>query len=302
MRIFVTGATGFVGSAVVRELIGAGHRVLGMARSDAGAQALAAMGAEVHRGSLEDAGSLRSGAASTDGVIHTAFIHDFSRFQENSEIDRRAIAALGAALRGSGRPLIVTSGMAHLAKGRLATEDDTPPPPTPHFPRASEEAAAALAAEGVRVAVMRLPPSVHGDGDHGFVPILHRIACEKGRSAFIGKGLNRWPAVHRLDAARAFRLAIEHGSRGDAPPGERYHAVAEEGVPFHGIAEAIGRQLGLPAAALPPGEAAGHFAWFAAFAGMDAPASSERTRALLDWAPAQPGLLADIGRPGYFGG
>lgn len=302
MRIFVTGATGFVGSAVVRDLIGAGHRVLGMARSDAGAQALAAMGAEVHRGSLEDAGSLRSGAASTDGVIHTAFIHDFSRFQENCETDRRAIGALGDALKGSGRPLIVTSGVAHLAKGRLATEDDTPPPPTPHFPRASEEAAAALAAQGVRVAVMRLPPSVHGEGDHGFVPILHRIAREKGLSAHIGEGLNRWPAVHRLDAARAFRLAIEHGARGHSAPGKRYHAVAEEGVPFRGIAETIGRQLDLPVTALSPGEAAAHFGWFAAFAGMDAPTSSERTRAELGWAPAQPGLLADIGQPGYFGG
>jgi nucleoside-diphosphate-sugar epimerase len=294
MRVFLTGATGFVGSAIVQELINAGHQVLGLARSDAAAKLLATAGAEVHRGDLEDLDSLQSGAASSDAVIHTGFIHDFSNFKAVCEIDERAIEALGSALVGSDRPLIVTSGTGLVSPGRLATEDTAPPKPTT-FPRASEEAAASLVARGVRASVVRLSPSVHGDGDHGFVPTLISIAREKGSSAYIGKGLNRWTAVHRLDAAHLYRLVLEKGSAG-----ARYHGVAEEEIAFREIADVIGRRLNIPVVAKSPEEAANHFGWFARFAGLDCPASSKLTQERLGWHPVQPGLIRDLDHERYF--
>ena len=290
MHVFVTGATGWVGSAVVEELVGAGHRVTGLARAEDKAAALAAGGAAVLRGTLDDLDMLREAASAADAVIHTAFNHDFSRFAENAGQDRRAIEVLGRALEGSDRPLVVTSGVALLAPGRVANEADVAPS-LPSFPRRSEAAARALAERGVRAATVRLAPSVHGLGDHGFVPILIALARETGVSAYLGEGLNRWPGVHRLDAARLYRLVLEQGCTESA-----YHAIADEGVAFREIAAVIGRRLGVPV------EARGreHFGWFADFAGADMPASSERTRSLLGWAPTGPGLLADLDQPGYF--
>lgn len=294
MRVFVTGATGFVGTAVVQELISAGHQVLGLARSDASASKLTAVGAEVHRGDLEDLDSLRRGAAAADGVIHCGFIHDFSRFSEVCEVDKIAIQTIGEVLAGSDRPFLVTSGTALVSPGKLATEDITPPF-HPEFPRASEREADALAAKGVRAAVVRLSPSVHGDGDlHGFVPILVNIAREKGTSAYIGEGQNQWNAVHRLDAARLYRLALEQ-----TVAGRRYHAVGEEGITFKAIAEAIGKQLDLPVVSVLPEQADGHFGWFARFAAIDAPASGKLTRERLNWQPNGPTLLTDIGNGVY---
>ncbi|MBN9027237.1 MAG: SDR family oxidoreductase [Rhizobiales bacterium] len=296
MRVFVTGASGFIGSAVVRNLLDAGHQVLGLARSDASASALAAIGATPHRGDLQDLPSLRSGAELSDGVIHTAFIHDFAKFKENCEIDRAVIETLGAVVAGTERPLVITSGTGLLANAGLITEADRTTPGAGHPRVASEEAAAAAVAKGARVSVVRLPPSVHGVGDHGFVPLLIGLAREKGLAAYVGDGANRWPAVHRFDAADRFRLALEKGEA-DA----RYHGSAEDGVPFREIAEVIGRRLGLPVVSLSPEEAAGHFGWFAHFAAMDNPSSSDWTRQTLGWRPTAPGLIADLDQPAYFG-
>ncbi|RKH06801.1 SDR family oxidoreductase [Corallococcus carmarthensis] len=292
MRVFVTGASGFIGSAVVPELLGAGHQVVGLARSDASARALEAAGAEVHRGSLDDPDSLRAGAAKADGVIHLAFIHDFSKFQDSIRADTRAIEVMGAVLEGSHRPLVIASGLLGLAPGRTAVETDAPP----KMGRgASEELMLALATRGVRTSIVRLAPSVHGQGDHGFVPHLIHSARQKGVSIYVGEGANRWPGVHRLDAARLFRLALER-----APAGSKLHAAADEGVPTRDIASVIGRRLGVPVVSKKPEEAGDFVGFLGAFFGFDAPASSALTREQLGWRPVEPGLLADIDNDYYF--
>jgi len=296
MRVFVTGATGFIGSAVVRELLDAGHEVLGMARSEAGANAVAAAGAQVHRGHVEDLESLRAGASKSDAVIHTAFIHDFSKFKENCEIDRRAVAALGDALAGSDRLLIVTSGtgVSSSKPGVPVTEND-PPLSSEVMPRgATEESAAAVADRGVRVAVVRLP-QVHDTVKQGLVTYSIAVARQKGVSAYVGDGKNRWPASPRLDTAHLYRLALE---KGDA--GVRYHAVAEEGISTRDIAEAIGRGLNIPAVSISPEQAAGHFGWLAHFVAWDIPASSGITREQLGWNPTGPSLIEDLNNMQYF--
>jgi nucleoside-diphosphate-sugar epimerase len=292
MRVFVTGASGFIGSAVVSELIDAGHQVLGLARSESSAQAVEAAGGRAHRGDLENLESLRAGATSADGVIHLAFNHDFTDYTGAAETDRRAIETLGEVLAGSDRPFVVTSGLAGFALGRTMTEDDAA---DPNSPRASEQAALAFTSRAVRVAVLRLPPSVHGEGDHGFVPRLIDIAREKGVAAYPGDGSNRWPAVHRFDAARLFRSALE-----SAPAGSRLHAIGDEGVPVRDIAGAIGRHLTLPVTGIAPEKAFDHFGWLGAFFSIDVPASSALTRDLLGWQPRKPGLLDDLEQGHYF--
>lgn len=289
MQVFVTGATGFIGSAVVKELMATGHQVRGLARSDAAAAALTAAGAEVHRGSIDDLQSLRSGVAGMDGVIHTAFNHDFSQYVANCEADRNIVAALGSALAGSACPLIVTTGMTLLAQGRLGTEEDGPIPSAAGVPRsASEEATTLLASKDVRAVVMRLP-QVHDTLKQGLITYLISLAREKGVSAYVGDGRNRWPAVHVLDAARLYRLALEKGTAG-----ARYHAVGEEGVPLRDIAVSIGRGLNLPVVSKSAEEAGDHFSWLAPFVAMDSPASSALTQTRLGWRPVQPSLIADL--------
>ncbi|WP_137898508.1 SDR family oxidoreductase [Sphingomonas sp. 2SG] len=291
MHVFVTGATGWVGSALVEDLLSAGHQVTGLARTPDKARALADKGARIIAGSIDDHDLLRTAAADADAVAHTAFNHDWAHFAESAGQDERAIMALGAGLGGTRKPLLVTAGASGLAKGRPATEEDLADPASV---RRSEAAAQTLAGRGVNVATVRLPPTVHGVGEtHGFVPILIKRARETGVSAYIGDGDNRWSAVHRRDAARLFLTVLERGI--EAPV---YHAIAEDGVAFRRIAEAIGRQLGLPAES----READHFGWFARMAGGDAAASSERTRALTGWNPTGPDLLTDLADRGYYAG
>ncbi|MDI7776164.1 SDR family oxidoreductase [Asticcacaulis sp. EMRT-3] len=296
MRVFVTGASGWVGSVVTQELLRHGHSVLGLARSDASAAAIEAAGAQALRGDVEDVDSLIRGAQAADGVIHTAFIHDFSKFVENCEIDRRAITAMAGVLAHTGKPFVVTSGTGITAGVPGASETMRTADARTTLPRiASEQAAEAAAASGVNVSVVRLPPSVHGAGDHGFVPMLIQAARDKGKSAYIGEGENVWPGVHRLDAAQVFRLALERNAS-DA----RYHAAENAGTRFRDIAAAIGKGLNLPVVSLTPEEAADHFGWFSHFTRLDNPTSSQWTRETLGWAPSQPDLLADLDGDAYF--
>ncbi|KUN42014.1 3-beta hydroxysteroid dehydrogenase [Streptomyces longwoodensis] len=296
MRVFVTGATGFIGSAVVRELLDAGHQVVGLARSDRGEASLKEAGAEPLRGDLTDPDTLRRGAAEADGVIHLAFIHDFQNYAAAAEADTRAIETMAGELAGSDRPFVATSGTLLVAPGRLATERDVPSAEGRALPRKSEETALSFVERGVRASVVRLSPTVHGRGDHGFVPRVIEVARAQGVSAYPGGGSQRWSAVHRLDAARLFRLALEK-----APAGSRLHGADEEGVPVRAIAETVGRHLGVPVRSLPADGAEQHFGWLAPFLSVDGPASSALTRELLDWHPEQPGLLADLDEGHYFG-
>lgn len=295
MRVFVTGASGFVGSAIVKELLQAGHKVLGLVRSDNAAEALIKTGAEVHRGNLDDLESIKSGAAQCDAVIHTAFNHDFSRFKENCEDDRKVITTIGSVLVGSDRPLVITSGVGVMNYGKMLTENDNPPGSDVAPRAASEEAANALAQQGVKTYIVRLPPTVHDKGDHGFVPMVINMAKEKGESAYIGDGSNHWPAVHRLDAAVMYRLIIEQ-----QPVQRVFHAVAEEGVPFRRIATAIGEALHLPTVSKEGKEAEAHFGWFTHFAAINCLASSEQSRETLSWKPVQNSLMEDLVPGVYF--
>lgn len=306
VRILVTGASGWIGSAVVPELLGAGHQVVGLARSDASAAALTAAGADVHRGSLDDLDALRSAAAAADGVIHLAFKHDLAfsgDFAGAVGADRLAVETFGEALAGSDRPLVIASGVLGLATGRVATEQDGQAGPADgpavisgvHGRLGTAQLTVALADRGVRSCVVRLPPTVHGDGDNGFMATIVGIARAQGVSGYLGDGSNRWPAVHQLDAAHVFRLAVEN-----APAGSTLHAVAEEGVAIRDVAEVIGRHLDVPVRAISAEDAGAHFTWLAGFLGADSPASSAPTRALLGWEPTHPGLLDDLDKGHYF--
>lgn len=296
MKVFVTGATGFIGSAVVKELINAGHTVLGLARNEAAEKALLRTGAEVHRGDLEDLKSLQEGANLADGIVHTGFIHDFTRFAEVCEIDRVAIETIGNAILGTTKPFLVTSGTLVVNPGNMATEDMLPNY-NGHNPRlASEKAVDVLAAKNIRVSVIRLSPSVHGEGDiHGFVPMLIDIARKTGSSAYIGNGENRWTGIHRLDAAKLYLLALEK-----AEPGARFHGVAEESITLKSIAESIGKQLDLPVISIQTDEAAAHFGWFEHFVNIDGPASGKLTRERLNWEPKYSSLIQDLEQGIYF--
>ena len=297
MRVFITGATGWVGSAIVRELVGNGHQVTGLVRSDGNSALLSAMGATPVLGSLDDLDLLRKGAAEADGVIHTAFGINFSRFAEMSEQEHRVIELFGEVYKGSDRPIVATAGFFLLPRGEMFSEAMFPAPMNPDFPRAPEQSVAMIADQGRCATVVRLPRSVHGRGErHGFVPMLATVARDKGVSAYIGEGDNLWPSVHRLDAAHLFCLALAHGATGGP-----FHAVADEGVQYRLIAEAIGRQLGVPTRSLTMEEALGHFGPLAMWVGGNGPASSHRTRERLGWEPKQAGLIADIDHPDYFG-
>ena len=296
MRVFVTGASGWIGSAVVSELVETGHQVVGLARSDESAAVVSAAGAEVLRGSLDDLDGLRDAAAAADGVIHTAYIHDFSQMDMAARTDLRAIETLAGPLRDTGKPMVVTTGTALVNPGHVATEEDVPDPGSAAHPRVgTEQAVRALAARGVRVSVVRPGASVHGDGDHGFVAVLIDIARRTGVSGYIGDGSNRWPAVHRLDAAHLYRLALEQ-----APAGAVYHAIGDEGVATRDIAEVIGRHLDVPAVSIAPEDAADHFGWLGGFFALDAPASSVLTQERLGWKPTHIGLLEDLDQGHYF--
>jgi nucleoside-diphosphate-sugar epimerase len=288
MRVFITGASGFIGSAIVEDLLAAGHKVVALARSDTSAKFLESLGVEVLRGSLDDLDSLKRGAANSDGVIHCAFVHDFANYANSIKTDQLAIQALGRALEGTNRPLVVTSGILGLLNNRLVTEQDQGN--VEMSPRSiSEETTLSFSSKGVRSSVIRLPPSVHGKGDHGFIPIFIAIARQKGVSAYIGDGLNRWPSVHRVDVAQLYRLALEKGTAG-----ARYHGIADEGIPFRDIAEVIGKHLNIPVVSKPVEEAMDHFGWMGRFVHFDSAASNKHTQQELGWQPAQSSLLADM--------
>jgi nucleoside-diphosphate-sugar epimerase len=294
MRVFITGAAGFIGTATTRELIANGHEVLGLARSDANAATLETLGAEVHRGSLQDLDSLREGARQTDATIHLAFIHDFSKFAENGQIDKHAIEAMGEVLAGTDKPFIVTSGTGLVAPGQMATEDMRPAA-SPNVPRVSEQAGLAFASRGVRAMAIRLPQVHGGDGKAGLITYVMEMARQNGVVAYVGDGSQRWPSAHRLDVARLYRLALEKGVADGI-----YHAVAEEGAPMIEIVDILARVLDLPPISVGKEEAGKYFGPLAMFAAFDLPASSAKTRSELGWQPTEIGLIEDIGRPGYF--